>query len=255
MSDKNGDIGSAKSKKIRYAWIIASLAALAVILSPVSPFALQQPAGNSVNNEDDDLPEPPQPEDISDDDIDFCGSVSEGVEYIVAGGPAMAQEQEEAFEGSENGTELTLSDEESIASEVLVGELCNRPELVQEIVSAYDPALMLVAYGCDAASTQIGDEALQSSLEDYETLYCNAAVETIQVEADSLIETVQLFRDILSPQSEGNVTSSDSERFDEMIELAQSAKERADLGPAYEAASLLDEASSRFSALLEEQEQ
>ncbi len=252
--------GGSRNKKLRYAGIIASLVALGFILSPVSPLSLQQGSNSGPAGQ---IEEPPQPEELTEQQIIACGSVIQGVEYIVGGGREQFLEEEEFF-GDENVT-LSLTPEEKLASDLLVGEFCNRPELVANMSSAYDPSITLVAYGCDAAAGRIGDAALQDSLSDYEQLYCRPAADTIEFEADSLLESLEEFRTEILPalqselESQGNVNSTSivenaESALDMSIQDANAAKELLAAGFVYEAAISLDEATTMYTGLIESEE-
>src|SRR5439155_13161480 len=222
-------------KKLRYAGIIASLAALAIILSPISPLSIQQQSG-SINNANDVLPKSPQPDDHSDEDLQFCKSVSGTVEHIVGRGPVITREQELRGENI-TATEPVLSPQQKVASNILVGEMCNRIDLVHEIANTSDPGTSLVAYGCDSASGRIGDAALRNSLEDYQDLYCTSASEAIKIGADSLIEDVQAFKaDIVLAGENNSAINSTAivERLDEIVGTANMAKEKVDSSLLYE---------------------
>ena len=257
MSDTPGEKTNKRTnKKLRYVGIIASLAALAIVLSPVSPLSLQQLQSGSANNANDALPKSPQPEDISDEDLAFCNSMSGAVDHIVGGGPAITRGQELRGENI-TATEPVLSPQQRVASDILVGEMCNRIDLVHEIANTSDPGTSLVAYGCDSASGRIGDAALRNSLEDFQDLYCTSASEAIRIGADSLIEDVQAFKaDIILARENNSAINSTAivQTLDEIIETANMAKEKVDSSLLYEAASLLNRASDKFAATVEKEQ-
>ncbi len=232
------------------------------MLSPVSPLSLQGGAPNSGNSPQ--IEEPPQPEELTEGEVIACGSLIQGVEYIIGGGREQFLIEEETF-GDENATAISLTVEEKLASDLLVGEFCNRQDLVRNMSSAYDPTIILVAYGCDAASGKIGDVPLQDSLSDYEQIYCVPAAETIEFEADSLLESLEDFRTEILPALQTELENQDNVNgtrvilkaesvLDTSIEKTTAAKELLSSGSAYEAAKLLDQATTIFTGLIESEE-
>lgn len=269
---------SSSKNKLRIAWIIASLAALGLVLSPVSPFPLQPFSAQSLSRDPeiraDQLAEPPQPEEISEEDLLACGSLSPGVEYIISGDANEPVELDEEGEIIEENATSVLTPLEKLASDTLVGEFCNRAELIGEMSNAYDASLSLVAYGCDAASERTADVALQNSLEEYAGIYCTPVKVTIQNEIDLLVPSVQSFREDVLPllrdelgnetlhsdsvNATGgqplNVTSIMSEAegsLDRSIELAGSASTALSSDSVYEAAKLLSEANIVYTGVVE----
>ena len=252
---------NSKKKPLKYAAIVGSIGVLAIILSPVSPFAQQgnplSPAGT--------IEEPPQPEDISDVDVLDCTSLIQGVEYIIAGG-RLEPIGEEGFpeEGEELPTPVfNLTSEEKLASDTLLGEFCNRPELVQNMSAAYDPTVNLVAFGCDAASGKLGDTALQDSIADYKEIYCSSAVETVEFEAVSWSDSIELFRTEVIPAA--MEIHSGNETAIALLDEAESALSNASASivdaqellvstSIYESAVALDRAITTFTALVERED-
>ncbi|MGH9992170.1 MAG: hypothetical protein ACREBU_14440 [Nitrososphaera sp.] len=253
-------VGNSKNRKVRYAGIIASLVALGLILSPISPLSLQQGGSPTLAGE---IEEPPQPEELTEQQIIACGSVIQGVEYIIGGGREQFLEEEEFF-GDENAT-LSLTPEEKLASDLLVGEFCNRPELVLNMSSAYDPSITLVAYGCEAAAGRTGDAALQDSLGGYERLYCEPAADTIEFEADSLLASLEEFKAEILPalqselENQGNANATGVvENAESVLDMttvsANTAKELLSAGSIYEAARSLDQATIMYTNLIDSEE-
>ena len=253
--------GNSKKKPLKYAAIIGSIAVLAIILSPISPFAQQ---GNPLSTAGT-IEEPPQPENISDMDVLDCTSLIQGVEYIIAGGrlePIVEEEFPE--EGEELPTPVfNLTSEEKLASDTLLGEFCNRPELVQNMSIAYDPTVNLVAFGCDAASGKLGDAAFQDSIADYQEIYCSSAVETIEFEAVSWSDSIELFGTDVSPAAReihsGNETA--IALLDEAeLTLSNASASMVDAqellvsNSVYESAKALDRGISTFTALVERED-
>jgi hypothetical protein len=260
MSASNND---SKKNPLKYAAIIGSLAVLAVILSPVSPFAQQ--SNNPLSNSAGTIEEPPQPENISEVDVLECTSLIQGVEYLIAGGRLEPIEDEEF---TEEGEELpapvfNLTSEEKLASDTLLGEFCNRPELVQNMSAAYDPTVNLVAYGCDAASGKLGDAALQDSISDYQEIYCSSAVETVEFELVSWSDSIDLFSGEIIPAARethsGNETATAllDEAESVLVNASQSIAEAQELlvsDSVFESARALDRGISTFTALVERED-
>jgi hypothetical protein len=83
------------------------------------------------------------------------------------------------------------------ASDLLVNEYCQRPDLVQEIGAMNIPAIGIVAYGCEASSGRLGDDALQQSLGEYSDIYCQSAFFGIYEAAqDVLVSSGDLLADL-----------------------------------------------------------
>ncbi|MGI0015364.1 MAG: hypothetical protein ACREBU_18260 [Nitrososphaera sp.] len=259
MSNPSGSDGDAKKNPLSYVPIIASVAVLAYILSPVSPLigTINPPTSTDI------IPEDAQRVNITDEDLLACTALFQGVEYAIGGGRQQLPAEEGI--GIENDTAVSLTPEEKLASDLLVGEFCNRPELVQEMSDAFDPSINLVAYGCDTAAGKIGDATLQDSLRDYEQIYCVSATDTIRFEADVLMESVEIFRAEILPalqselenQGDSNATSV-VERAESILEMssasANTAKDLLSAGSMYEAARSLDQATTMYTGLLDSRE-
>lgn len=83
------------------------------------------------------------------------------------------------------------------ASDLLVNEYCKRPDLVQEIGAMNIPGIGIVAYGCEASSGKLGDDALQQSLGEYSDIYCQSAFFGIYEAAqDVLVSSGDLLADL-----------------------------------------------------------
>ena len=262
MSSLPSSGGHGKKKPLRYAAIIASLGVLAIILSPVSPFAQQSnPSGGSAGTID----EAPQPEDTSDEDVLVCTSLIQGVEYVIVGGrlePIGDEEFPEEGEGMPS-PEFNLTTVEKLAADTLLGEFCNRPELVQNMSLTYDPTVNLVAYGCEVASGKMGDAAMQDSIVDYAEIYCSSAIETIEFEALSWSDSAEIFKTEVIPlareqlESEGNSTVLLDEAdivLANVTESLNSALELLESGSVYDSANALDRAITGFTAFIERDE-
>ena len=167
-------MATAKAGSFKIVGIIASLTALALVLSPT--FSLLQVSGrdNSVNdatflNDDTVI------ENVSQEDLAACSSLNVRVNEILA---------------VTNGT----VDERKLASDTLIAEFCSRPVLIHEIMSADSKGLGLMAYACDASSRKIGTSAIQESLADYKVIYCDSAKKLIVNETNTFLESVEQFR-------------------------------------------------------------
>lgn len=165
--------------KIKLIAIIASLAALALILSPT--FSLLQVPG-ATNTQGDGfpadasfIPDDTVVEGVSKEDLVACISFDENVDQIL---------------GVRNDT----VDDSKLASDTLIAEFCNRPVLIHEMMSMDNHGLSLVAYGCDASAGRIGTEAIQDSLSEYSEIYCDSVRPLILDESNTFLETVEAFR-------------------------------------------------------------
>jgi len=186
--------------KIKIVGIIASLAALAFVLSPT--FSLLQIPGknNSADNSVDDaafLKDDTVVENVGNNDLAACSSLNDRVHQILASNSSM--------------------DKRKLASDTLIAEFCSRPVLIHEIMSADSKTLSLVAYACDASSRKIGTSAIQESLADYKAIYCDSARKLIVNETNTFLASVEQFRTKYLPllqaglENTGNHTSSSSQ--------------------------------------------
>jgi len=244
-------LATAKVGSLKIVGIIASLTALALVLSPT--FSLLQVAGrdNSVNdatflNDDTVI------ENVSKEDLAACSSLNVRVDEILA---------------VINGT----VDERKLASDTLIAEFCSRPVLIHEIMSADSKGLSLVAYACDASSRKIGTSAIQESLADYKVMYCDSAKKLIINETNTFLESVEQFRMEYLPlfqagleDDENKNTSNEtgSPHFNvtsvnvTLDEITQSLDEclvLVDAGEYYPAAKSFDVASKKFIALFQQE--
>jgi hypothetical protein len=252
--------GSGEKKPLKYVAIIASLAVLGILISPVSPLSLESPTPSNPGPID----EAPQPENISDEDVLACTSLIQGVEYVIAGGrlePVSDEEFPEADE--EQPVMFNLTAQEKLASDTLLGEFCNRPELVQNMSAAYDPTVNMVAYGCEAASGKLGDAAMQDSIGDYKDIYCSSAIETIEYEFTSWGDSMMIFSTEVIPVAREQ--ASDNATRVALVDEAESVVVNAsdsvgnsqvllDSGQVYDSANALDRGISMFTALLERED-
>jgi hypothetical protein len=263
---------SAAAGKIKIVGIIASLAALALVLSPTfsmlqAPGSNNQISGANSLLEDDIIEEDPTVvEDISDEDLVACRSVDDSVDAILG-----------VTEGRVN--------DRKIASDTLIAEFCSRPVLIHEIMSTDYKPLTLVAYACDASAGKIGTAAIQDSLSDHNQIYCESGHRLIMNESNTFLATVEEFRTqylplfetgLEDPEDVGNETDSfenedvgsetdeqaESYYFNvtaaEMIldEVTQALEESialVDAGDYYPAAKSFDYASKKFITLFQEE--
>lgn len=226
---------------IRLVAIVASLVLLGVILSPVSPFTLLQ-GKSGQGNSPAEVPideEKIAPAEVTQEDFAECNSINDGVQVIVAG----------------DGTNETRK----LAADLLVGEYCNRPELVHEISAAGDPGLSLVAYACDAASHRAGDSVLQDSLADHTVIYCESARDGISDELESLELAIEAFREDFLAELQAADPGDGSAAYDveairaELDNVALFVEESKSLivvEKYYESAQKLDTATNAFDSLL-----
>ena len=179
--------------KIKIVGIIASLAALALVLSPT--FSLLQIPGknNNTDNPVNDatfLNDNTVVENVSDDDLAACSSLNNRVDEILA-------------------TDGSI--DRKLASDTLIAEFCSRPVLIHEIMSADSKALSLVAYACDASNRKIGTLAIQESLADYRVIYCDSARKLIVNETSTFLASVEQFRTEYLPLFQAGLEDSGSE--------------------------------------------
>jgi hypothetical protein len=175
--------------KLKLIAIIASLAGLALVLSPT--FSLLQFPGASTTQGDgfpEDasfIPDDTEVEVVSDEDLVACNSFNENVDEIL---------------GVSNDT----VDDRKLASDTLIAEFCNRPVLIKEIMSMDSHGLSLVAYACDASAGKIGTEAIQESLSEYYKIYCDSARKLILDESKTFLASVEEFRTEILPMIEAS---------------------------------------------------
>ena len=245
MSSKPGEKDSRKDNPLKYAGIIGGLAVLAFILSPISP-----------------LFRPISPAPVEDSNSVDCISISQSVQYVLAGG-RVESISEDFPEAEQQETALNMTSQERLAVVTLLDVYCNRPELVQSLSAAYDPALKLVAYGCDAASGKIGDKATQDAAAAHKEIYCPSATKTIEYEVVRWTDTINGFKteviDVAREQLSGDrnsiilVDEADS-IADDAKKSVQSAKLLLDSGLVYDAANALDSGIDSFTSLIERED-
>ena len=174
----------------------------------------------------------------------------------------------DAIERRVNTILVTLggsTDETRNATNVLVDEYCKRTQLVEEIGAMKNPAIGLVAYGCDAGSGRLGDGGLQQSLRPYATIYCDNAFVAIFEQSESLLTEADDFRDYILGRLEGgqgdpegngsnNATSTVNleeveAKFQEISALANQAKSLLRSDKYYDAAKAYDSATKLLDEL------
>ena len=178
------------ANKIKIIAIIASLAALALVLSPALSAApvpgAKSTGADSFPADAEFIPDNTVVEEVSDEDLASCNSVNTSVHEIL---------------GARNGT----IDSRSIASDKLVAEFCSRPALIHEITAADYRGLSLVAYACDSSSGRIGTAAMRDSLSEHKDLYCSSAKQLIANESSTFLATIEQFRTDYLPVLEAGV--------------------------------------------------
>ena len=190
--------------KIKIIAIVASLAALALVLSPMFsllPVPDSTAAGGSPADSFSDeaifKPDDTVAEDVSDADLETCNSLNTSLDAIL---------------GVRNDT----VDDRKIAADLLLAEFCSRPTLIHEIASTDYQSLTLVAYACDASAGKIGTEAIQEALSDHYRIYCDSARELILSESNEFLASVDEFRTVYLPLLEaGFEEDEDSEVTEE----------------------------------------
>jgi hypothetical protein len=232
------------ASKSKIAAIAGSLAALAIILSPVSPLAplLPSPSGASDVFSEEPVNETAiAPPNISEEDFEECNSVGDGIDSIIVA----------PFD--------TDVQNRTIASSLLIGEYCNRPQLVDEISVTWDPSLTLVAYACDSALGKIGDKELKDSLSDHTMLYCRAAELKIMEDSEFLLFAAETFREeLLALEEEEDITNTTATfdrnqtyaEIDRISAMAASAQVLLQSDQFYDSAKILDDGFMAFEILI-----
>jgi hypothetical protein len=228
---------------VRLAAVLGSLAALAILISPVSPLLLGQstpaPTPGIIGEEPIDEAKI-APAEVAPEDFAECNSLNDGIQKIVAG----------------DGKNETYK----IAADLLLGEYCNRPDLVHEISASGDPGVSLVAYACEAALLKHGDSAMQDSMADHTAIYCESSRTSIETGIESLSTAVQGFREDFLPELESANTETGTAVYDlesiraELDRITMLANHSSSLlgsGEHYDASQTLDEATAAFNSLLE----
>ena len=185
--------------KIKIMAVIASLAALALVLSPTFSL-LQVPESNtasggspadSFSDEAIFKPDETVAEEVSEADLATCNALNTSLDTILK---------------VRNDTQ----DSRKVASDLLIAEFCSRPTLIHEIASTDYQGLTLVAYACDASAGKIGTDAIQEALGDHYKIYCDSARELVLNESSAFIETVQEFRTTYIPLLESGFEDDES---------------------------------------------
>jgi hypothetical protein len=228
---------------VRLAAVLGSLVALAILLSPVSPLTFRPgtaPPTETVIDEEPIDEAKIAPAEVTPEDFAECNSVNDGIQTIIAG----------------DGKNETYK----IAADLLLGEYCNRPDLVHQISATSDPGVTLVAYACEAATGLEGDSALRDSLADHTAIYCESSRAVLIEGLDSLTTAVEGFRLDFIPELEAANIEAGSDVYDiesitaeldRVSSLAAGARSLLDSGQHHDASKAFEEASISFNALLE----
>jgi hypothetical protein len=175
--------------KIKVVAIIASLAALALVLSPTfslipipgsNAASVKAAAEDSFSDEAVFKPDDTVVEDVSEEDLAACNSLNTSLDNIL-------------------GVDNSTRNDRKVASDLLLAEFCSRPTLIHEIMSTDYQSLTLVAYACDASAGKIGTEAIQESLSEHYRIYCDSARVLILNESNTFLATVEEFRTTYIP--------------------------------------------------------
>ncbi len=193
--------------KIKIIAIIASLAALALVLSPTFSL-LQVPdstaaGGSPADSFSDEAifkPDDTVAEEVSEADLATCNSLNNSLDAILE---------------VRNDT----VDDRKIAADLLLAEFCSRPTLIHEIASTDYQSLTLVAYACDASAGKIGTDAMQEALERHYRIYCDSARELILSESNEFLASVEEFRTVYLPLLESGFA--EDEDFGEDPEVTE----------------------------------
>ena len=124
--------------------------------------------GTQTNSNNGDAGGVQQIADVSDEDLDTCNSWHPAVMEVMG--------------EKENATSTT---------DLIVGEFCNRPDLIQKMKVSDQPGISVVAYGCDALNGITNDTRLANTLQIYREIYCVKVKDALHSEAASLIALAQ----------------------------------------------------------------
>ena len=185
------------------------------------------------------------PKEISDEALDNCNAVSKNLNFLMGVSNNDVAPDDKSLSSSDMKTKIAL--------DLLAGEFCNRPDLVNEISPMHDPGIGLLAYGCDSGSGKVGDSALQVSLADYKEIYCSSAKKAITEQSRSLLESVESYKnshesgDMSSPPNSTTADNVDvSLKLEEIVSFVNDAQKLVDAEMHYDAAKALDKASKLF---------
>ena len=137
--------------------VIASLTALGLIIIPNFSLSVSQRSAG------DQAPEEVVP-DITEEELDTCTSWHQSVAEIIGDKP----------DGQD-------------AADLLVGAFCNRPDLIKEARTSFQPGTSILAYACEATSGTLDDSAIADDLEIFDDLYCAGAKDALEKEALTLV--------------------------------------------------------------------
>lgn len=230
--------------KIKLIAVIASLAALAVVLSPIFSI-LQIPGTNAIQGDGfpadaSFIPDDTVVEEISQKDLEACSPLSADIDEIL---------------GVTNDT----VDVRTVASDTLHAEFCSRPVLIDEILTMDNHALSLVAYACDASAGMIGTAAIQDSLTEYSAIYCESANQFIIDETNTFLASIEEFRTSMDEEEEAGIDSGffNEETRATLVKVEQSLEEciaQVHESQYYPAAKSFDNASKMFLGIFTEEE-
>lgn len=232
---------SRRTNKSRLLLVIIPVAAVAVGLSVA--FALPLAAST-----------PPQQVQTKEHD---CASLAGAIKYYVID-----------IDGT--GTNETRR----LAASTLMDRYCNTPGLVNDIGAMESPSIGLISYGCDVVAGEIENDALKSSLEQYESIYCEGATLAILEKAEYTGLAIHDFKEELASlaetqkerfrhESENSDTGPDPNmvvidtdgaeaRLGEITVLVENAKTLAFDGHYYQAAKSLETANAELIELASE---
>lgn len=150
-----------------------------MLFLPASIFSLPKsnPGIQLSNNED--ISGVQEIPDVSDEDLETCNSWHPAVMDVMG--------------EKENATSTT---------DLIIGEFCNRPDLIEKMKSSDQPAISVVAYGCDAMSGMTNDTRLAQTLQIYRETYCIKAKDALHAEVDSLMALTQDVADSAANQQQ-----------------------------------------------------
>jgi hypothetical protein len=208
-----------------------ALAAIPVVVATIALAAVFAfPSSQSTPEDDSDDNPPVVPASAED-----CSAISPRVGSVIANGIGQA------------------TDETDAAANTLVEQYCQRPDMISEISAMANPALGLVAYGCDVGTGKIVEPAVQGSISAYTQVYCDGSLVGILENSEFLRVSIADYREqILNQNDSGedpdagngndiNVEQAEA-KLQEASDLADKTQSQASAGQHYEAAKSLDNA-------------
>lgn len=181
------------------------------------------------------MPEPDNNAPVVPASAEDCSAISPRVGSVIANGIGQATDETEA------------------AANTLVEQYCKKPEMISEISVMANPALGLVAYGCDLGSGKIAEPSVQGSISAYTQFYCDGAVVGVLENSEFLRVSIADYREQILNQADsgddpdvgyGNdINVEDAEaKLQEALDLVDKTQSQARAGQHYEAAKSLDDA-------------